>query len=132
MRLRLIVLGAMLASSPFAAPSPARAEFFSFEQLRNMCRGDVEGEAQFRTGAAYALLAQSHRERCRMYLLGLADAYLLSRPVREDGHHCIVEEMPEATAAQVLAEALIRRTEAPVGGAAEVVREVLRTDFGCE
>ena len=132
MRLRLAALGVALAFAPLAAISPAKAEFFTFEQLRNMCRGGVEVEGQFRTGAAYALLAQTHRERCRMYLLGLADAYLLNRADRDQDHHCIVEEMPETTAADLLAEALLRRTEAPAGGAAEVVREVLRTDFGCE
>ena len=122
----------MLVAASLGAPSPARAEFFTFEQLRSMCRGEVEAAGQFRTGAAYALLAQTHRERCRMYLLGLADAYLQSRPVREGEQHCIVAEMPEASAADVLAEALIRRSDAPAGGAAEVVRDVLRTDFGCE
>ena len=131
---RLLVCGTVLAAASLGAPSPARAEFFTFEQLRNMCRGEVEStaEAQFRTGAAYALLAQSYRERCRMYLRGLADAYLQSRPIREGELHCIVEEMPEASAADVLSEALIRRSDAPAGGAAEVVRDVLKTDFGCE
>ena len=129
---RLMVCGTVLAAASLGAPSPARAEFFTFEQLRSMCRGEVEAEGQFRTGAAYELLARTYRERCRMYLLGLADAYLQSRVVREGEPHCIVEEMPEASAANVLSEALVRRTDAPAGGAAEVVRDVLKTDFGCE
>lgn len=129
---RLLACGTMLAAASLGTPSPARAEFFTFEQLRSMCRGEVESAGQFRTGAAYALLAQTHRDRCRMYLLGLADAYLQSRPVREEEAHCIVEEMPEDTAADLLAEALIRRSDVPAGGAGEVVRDVLRTDFGCE
>ena len=131
---RLMVCGTVLAAASLGAPSPARAEFFTFEQLRSMCRGEVDtaAEGQFRTGAAYELLARTYRERCRMYLLGLADAYLQSRVVREGEPHCIVEEMPEASAANVLSEALVRRTDAPAGGAAEVVRDVLKTDFGCE
>src|SRR6185503_7174635 len=88
---RLLVCGTVLAAASLGAPSPARAEFFSVEQLRSMCRGEVEAEGQFRTGAAYELLAQTYRERCRMYLLGLADAYLQSRMVREGDPHCIVE-----------------------------------------
>jgi len=130
--MRLLVCGTMLAAASLGTPSPARAEFFTFEQLRNMCRGEVESTGQFRTGAAYALLAQTHREQCRMYLLGLADAYLHSLADRGGEHECIVAEMPQAAAADVLAEALIRRTDAPAGGAAEIVRDVLKTDFGCE
>ena len=131
---RLLVCGTVLAAASLGVPSPARAEFFTFDQLRNMCRGEIEtaADAQFRTGAAYELLARTYRERCRMYLLGLADAYLQSRPVGEGEQHCIVAEMPEETAANLLSEALIRRTDAPAGGAAEVVRDVLKTDFGCE
>ena len=119
----------MIAAS-LVPPSPARAEFFTFEQLRNMCRGEVaqEVDGQFRTGAAYALLAQTHRERCRMYLF----AYLEGRDSRDGDRRCIVEEMPESSAANVLADALLSRTEAPPGGATEVVREVLRDQFGCE
>ena len=132
MVMRILVCGALLAAASLGAPSPARAEFFSFEQLRGMCRGEVEAEGQFRTGAAYELLAQTHREQCRMYLLGLADAYLHSLADRGGDHHCIVAEMPQTAAADVLAEALVRRSDAPAGGAAEVVRDVLRTNFGCE
>ena len=129
---RWLTFGA-LAASAWAVPlAPAHAEFFSYEQMRTMCRGEGEGaEPQFRTSAGRALLAESYRGRCRMYLLGQADALLQSQPQRLESETCMVAQATDSEVAEAIVEALLARTEAPAGGIAEVVRDVLRARFAC-
>ena len=55
-----------------AGTAPADGHFTAVE-LRAMCRGEGEGNPQFRTSAGYEMLAEYRRARCRMYLLGVAD-----------------------------------------------------------
>ena len=123
---------AALAATASAIPAaPANAEFLSYEQIRTMCRGEGNESAQFRTSAAYALLADSYRGRCRMYLLGHADAYLQRDADRPEDRTCARAVPSDDEVADAIAEELVRRSEAPEGGIGEVVRDVLRARFAC-
>lgn len=128
---RLFGLAALAATASAIPAAPAQAEFFSYEQIRTMCRGEGNESAQFRTGAAYALLAESYRGRCRMYLLGHADAYLHRDADRPEDRTCARAVPSDAEVADAIAEELVRRTEVPDGGIGEVVRDVLRARFAC-
>jgi len=65
----LLIIGAAMA-----AQAPAQADGqFSMAEIRTMCRGESDEPAQFRTEAAFRLLADIQRNKCRMYLLGIAD-----------------------------------------------------------
>ena len=127
---RILALGALAAAAASAPLAPARAEFYSFEQMRTMCRGGDEQVAQFRTRAGHALLAESYRARCRMYLLGQADAFLQRERERAD-RPCQGAAPSEAEVAEAVVEELLSRTTAPAGGIGEVVRDVLRLRFAC-
>lgn len=119
---------ALLAAFPAA---PAAAEFFSFEEMRGMCRGETDQPADFRTDAGYRLLAASLRERCRMYLLGLAETNLREIGTVASRQGCMADQAPPAEVAEALAEALAARAEPPEEGLAGLVREVLRARYGC-
>ena len=83
----ILTIGAVLAAA--AAPlQPARAEMYGIAELRGLCRGESPESAEFRTGAGYRLLAQVARERCRMYLLGVAEGQL-DRRERSGGSSCL-------------------------------------------
>ena len=128
---RWLAWGALAAAASAVPSAPAQAEFFSYEQMRTMCRGEGPEPAQFRTRAAYALLAESYRGRCRMYLLGQADAYLQREADRPDGAACLRSDASDAQVAEAIAEELVSRAETPAGGVGEVVRDVLRSRFAC-
>ena len=126
---RWLAWGALAASAMAAPLAPARAEFFSFDQMRSMCRGEGEATPQFRTRAGYALLAESYRGRCRMYLLGQVDAYLQGRPEQREA--CLPPGASDSEVAEAIVQDLLARAEAPAGGVAEVVRDVLRARYAC-
>lgn len=131
MALRILTLGA-IAAAAFAVPlAPARAEFFTFEQMRGLCRGETGEAAEFRTGASHRLLAQTHRARCRMYLLGQVDGYLQAREEPQDRARCLGAGTSEAEVTEAMVEALLARADEPEGGIGALVRDVLRTRFGC-
>lgn len=111
-------------------PAPAHAEFFSFDQLRSMCRGEGADTVEFRTGAAQELLREIYRSRCRMYLLGEADFYLEN--AASDGRRlpCLPAGTRESEVADYLEEAVLNRPE-PRGGVRELVRNVLRLQYNC-
>jgi len=124
-----LIIQAALVVLPYAVPmQPARAEYFGYAQMQDLCRGGTAEAAEFRTDAGHRLLAETYRARCRMYLLGQADAFL------EAGNRrgCLPAATRETEVAEALVEALLGRAEAPAGGVGEVVRDVLRTRFGCE
>ena len=124
------VLTAMVALAAGMAPlTPAQAEFYTFQQLRDMCRGEVEDAPQFRTQAANQLLSESYRTRCRMYLLGMIDTLLIADPPGE--RRCELSAT-EAEVTEPIVETIVGRNEAPEGGVAEIVREMLSSRFGCE
>ena len=127
---RWLAWGAVAAAASLPLV-PAQAELFSYEQIRTMCRGEGDGNPQFRTRAGYALLAESYRGRCRMYLLGQADAYLQRQPESRDAAACVPAGASDSEVAEAIVEALLARDEPPAGGIAEVVRDVLRTRFAC-
>jgi hypothetical protein len=131
MVLRILTLGALAAAVSAALPAPARAEFFTFEQMRGLCRGDTGEAPEFRTRASHLLLAQTHRARCRMYLLGQVDGYLQRRAEPQDRAQCLGTSASEAAVTEAIVEALLARADAPQGGIGELVRDVLRTRFGC-
>ena len=125
--IRRLILQAAIVVGPYAVPlNPAKAEFFSYAQMQGLCRGQTGEAAAFRTDASHRLLAETYRARCRMYLLGQADAYLQSR-----GRSCIPAGTAESQVADALVDGLLSRPEAPAGGVGEVVRDVLRARYGC-
>jgi len=128
---RWLAWGALAAAASAVPAAPAQAEFFSYDQMRTMCRGEGPEPAQFRTRAAYALLADSYRGRCRMYLLGQADAYLQRDADRPEARTCARSVPTDAEVADAIAEELISRADAPQGGIGEVVRDVLQSRFAC-
>jgi hypothetical protein len=129
MMLRIVALAALAtAAAPLA---PAHAEFFTLDEMRSMCRGETAETAEFRTGAGHRLLAETHRARCRMYLLGQVDGYLQARGEPQDRARCLGAAASQGQVADAIVEALLTRTEEPVGGLGALVRDVLRTRFGC-
>ena len=125
---RLVALG--LAGAAAAAQPPARAEFFGVEQMRSMCRGEDGDAPEFRTDAANRLVAQVARERCRMYLLGLAEGQL--RRLEQDGRgRCLPPGTSDAEVADALVEALVRRPREAAGTVDELVQDALRARYGC-
>ena len=124
------VLAALTVAASLSPLHPARAEFFTVEQMREMCRGGDEDAPQFRTRAANQLLAESYRARCRMYLLGVVDAVLQDEWA--PGRRCIAPGTPEADVTEPLVEALLEPRETPEGGVAAIVREALHSRFGCD
>ena len=126
--IRRLITQAALVVAPSAVPlEPAQAEFFSYAQMQGLCRGDTGDGAAFRTDASRRLLAETYRARCRMYLLGQADAQLQ----RIERLACIPAGTPESEVGDTLAQGLLDRAEAPPGGVGEVVRDVLRARYGC-
>ena len=123
---RLILQAAMAAATCVVPTLPARAEFFGYAHMQRLCRGEV-GAAEFRTDAGHRLLAETYRARCRMYLLGQADALLQANGRRA----CLPAAATEAEVAEALVAGLLSRAEPPPGGVGEVVRDVLRARYGC-
>lgn len=122
---RMLITLLVLAGA--AVPlQPARAELYSIEELRALCRGESAETPEFRTGAGYRLLAQIARERCRMFLLGVADASL-----ELSGRHCIPAETPPTEVADHLAAAVLAEPEGSGGTVAGLVRDALRTRYRC-
>jgi hypothetical protein len=128
---RTIGWGAAAAVLAILPAAPASAEFFSFDEMRDMCRGETDQPAEFRTSAGYRLLASSLRDRCRMYLLGLAETGLRQAGEVASRQGCLADQTPPAEVAEVLAEALAARAEPPPDGLAGLVREVLLSRYGC-
>jgi hypothetical protein len=126
----IMALAASAAVAAAAPATPAEAELLSFEQLRAMCAGETADSTEFRTGSAHALLREIYRSRCRMYLLGIADG-LLHREDSRQPRSCPGHDIAEPEIGDRLVEAVLDRTEAGEGGASEIVREVLRTRYGC-
>ena len=124
--MRIFALAALTAVAAVAPMHPAQAEFLTFEELRGLCRGETAG-AGFRTGAAHRLLAETYRARCRMYLLGRIDGFLQERAAP-----CARTQSAQAEAGDALVDALLNRAEPPDGGIAELVRDVVRSRYGCE
>ena len=119
-----------IAAAAIATPlHPVRAEFFSTEQVRSLCRGETADARQFRTSAANRLAAQVSLERCRMYLLGLAEARL-QRAGPEARARCIPAGTTDDVA-DALVEALVEPPEAPRGTVDAIVEDTLRARFGC-
>ena len=110
--------------------APAHAEFYTVAQMRSLCRGEVNESADFRTEAAYALLARTYRDRCRMYLLGVTDDFLAARPGQTPPRVCLPREATETEVADVLVAALVEP-----GSQAETltdfVRRVLEDRYRC-
>ena len=121
---RLLALGAAAAAA--TTPAAARAELVGAAELRGLCRGEIAEEAQFRTAAGYRLAAQVSRERCRMYLLGIAEAQL-----EGSARRCIPAATPASEVAEALVEALLAEPEAAVRPVAELVRDALRARYRC-
>lgn len=105
---------------------PARAELYTITELRGLCRGESAESPEFRTGAGYRLLAQIARERCRMFLLGVADAAL-----ELSARRCIPAGTPPAEVADQLAEAVLAEPEGSGGTVAGIVRDALRSRYRC-
>ena len=128
---RILALAAATAAAASVPLAPVQAEFFTLAELRDMCRGAIGENAEFRTGAGHRLLAETYRARCRMYLLGVADGYLQTHAETDARMACIRPGTPEAEVAEPLIEAVLTRTDVPDDGIAALVREVLRSRFGC-
>ena len=121
------MLIALIAVAGATLPlQPARAELYTIEELRGLCRGESAEAGEFRTGAGYRLLAQIARERCRMFLLGVADASL-----ELSARRCIPAGTPPADVADHLADAVLAEPEGSGGTVAGIVRDALRTRYRC-
>ena len=95
-----------------------------------MCRGETDERAEFRTEAAFRVLASHQRSKCRMYLLGLVDGLVASsRP--GDRLLCLPpdfdrERMADRLMDLVLSEAGNRERSIPA-----LVQSVLRAEGRC-
>ena len=107
-RMIWMALGAATLAFSAAAQAAAPADgHFTVAELRMLCRGEAEGNPQFRTQAGYAMLAEYQRAKCRMYLLGLADGIGWQQA---DGRACA----SPATAREALGDRLVEAVlEAP-------------------
>ena len=127
---RILVAMSVLAAAAEANSQTARTEFFSLEQMQAMCRGESDESPGFRTGASYRLLAQLQRERCRMYLLGVAEGQL--QRLEADGRErCLPAGTSGAEVADTLVATLTERSEAAGGTVDELVQDALRARYGC-
>ena len=127
--IRTLLIGAAAAGALFPL-QPARAELYDIDEMRALCRGESAESPEFRTGAGYRLLAQVARERCRMYLLGLAEGQV-DRRERASGSRCLPAGTAPAQVADALVEAVLAEPEGSGGTLAGLVRDALRTRFGC-
>ena len=127
---RIWLARVVLAAAAAAGAQGPRAEFFSLAEMRAMCRGESDEAPGFRTGASYRLLAQLQRERCRMFLLGIAEGQL--QRLEADGHErCLPAGTPQAEVADALVATLAERSEAAGGTVDELVQDALRARYGC-
>ena len=128
--IRPMLMSAVALAGTAVPSQPARAELYGIDELRALCRGETAESPEFRTGAGYRLLAQVARERCRMYLAGLAEGQL-DRRERATGARCLPAGTPPEAVADALVEALLAEPEGSGGTVAGLVRDALRTRFGC-
>ena len=126
----LVWPGALAPRRRRQSPPPLPEQFFSYEQIRTMCRGEGNEPAQFRTGAAYALLAGSYRAVADVPA-GPRRRYLHRDADRPEDRTCARSVPSDAEVADAIAEELSARTGSPEGGIGEVVRDVLRARFAC-
>ena len=125
-----MTLGVLAAGATAAGAQTMRAEFFTVAEMRSMCRGESPESPEFRTGASFRLLAQLQRERCRMYLLGVAEGQL--QRLEADGReNCLPAGTPEAEVADALVATLAERSEEASGTVDELVQDALRARYGC-
>jgi hypothetical protein len=113
-------LAAFVAAQPGAAPANGH---FTAAEVRAMCRGEAGGEARFRTQAAYALMAEVQRSKCRMYLLGVADGI---GPPDDRGRTCPPAVTEREALGDLLVAAVLQPPEASDRGVPDIVRTVLR------
>jgi hypothetical protein len=127
----VMMLGsAALAAALAAQAAPHQAEMFTLAEVRAMCEGKTEGAAEFRTGAAYQLLARIERDKCRMYLLGIAQG--VERASAAMGQaSCTPGPTFRDELADRLVEAVLRPAGDPAGGIVQIVRDVLGSRPGC-
>ena len=118
----------IIALSAAAAQAQPDTSYFNAAEIRTMCRGETEESPQFRTEAAFRLLAQVQRSKCRMYLLGLADGIGRGQP--DQGRAAC---LPPASEREALADRLVEAVLNETGDAdtPAIVRWVLRTVYGC-
>lgn len=126
---QFLAFGALAATVMTGSAGPAQAGFFTVERMRAMCRGEPAEPAQFSTQAAQRLLTQTYHDQCRFYLLGVADGYLQARGADGNPPRCMAESLNRIEVADALAEAVAARSSA--GAILDIVRDVLRTRFGC-
>src|SRR5688500_2256982 len=68
----------ILTAAVVGQSEPGTTAYFSPSEVRTMCRGETDQQAEFRTEAAFRVLASHQRSKCRMYLLGLVDGLVAS------------------------------------------------------
>ncbi|HYD14278.1 MAG TPA: hypothetical protein VEC11_15640 [Allosphingosinicella sp.] len=107
------------AAQPDAAPAVG---LFSVAEMRAMCRGESDGDPRFRTQAAYELLAELQRAKCRMYLLGIAEGI---------GEACAADPRGRDALGARLAAAVLRAPEDRETSVAALVRAELLLRPGC-
>lgn len=95
-----------------------------------MCRGETEEAHQFRTDAAFRLLAQHQRSKCRTYLLGLADG--IGRYAHEgEPRLCLPPATERDVLANRLADAVLSRSSETDTSILGIVQRVLRSHYRC-
>ena len=120
----------ILTAAVVGQGGPGTAASFSPSELRTMCRGETDERAEFRTEAAFRVLASHQRSKCRMYLLGLVDGLVASsRP--GDRLFCSPadfdrERMADRLMDSVLSDAADQEPNIPA-----LVQNVLRAESRC-
>lgn len=95
-----------------------------------MCRGETDEPAEFRTEAAFRVLASHQRSKCRMYLLGLVDGLVASsRP--GDRSFCLPPDFDRARMADRLIDRVLSDTADGEPNIPALVQSVLRTESRC-
>jgi hypothetical protein len=119
MALGSAALVASVTTQPGTAPADGH---FTASELRVLCRGEAEGNPQFRTQAGYEMLAEYQRARCRMYLLGVADGIGWRQA---DGRACAPGANDRDTLADQLVEFVLQSPITPEASIRGIVAAAL-------
>ncbi len=110
--------------------TPPENELVSAADVRMMCAGESREPGDFRTSAAFALQAEIERQKCRMYLMGIAEGIEAASAARGEPR-CVPSDAHREALAEVLTEAVAVRADEPGARVGDIVRAALRAQFSC-
>lgn len=117
-----------VGAGPVDLPQPQ--ELIEGREVRAMCAGESREAAEFRTEAALALHAEIQRQKCRIYLLGIAEGIEAAAAARGEPR-CVPYAADREALAEVLGDAVAARAGDPSARIGPIVRTAVRAQFAC-